>query len=140
MQTHRQTKWIWCLVIMGLMAWQAQTIVTAGVPSVAYDITKLKHKCTTRHDQTECKISAKLNATNNTGSEVPDIHVRFFLSTDSVYDVDVDTFVTDDNTGSIKAGKTRKVKLKESLQSSASGLFLLAVDDSDNVLAFEPIP
>ena len=66
--------------------------------------------------------------------------VRFFLSTDVAYDAGVDTGLSEATSKSIKAGKSGKLKLKTSLDASASGLFILAVDDSGAVLASYQIP
>lgn len=134
---HGQTKWIvgWMMIsalILSLMP--AVHAITVG--SITFDLLKLKQKC--KHD--ECRLSAKVTVTNNGASEVEDIHVRFFLSANDTFENGVDTLVTADDTGSIKAGKRRNIKLKESIGSSASGLVLLVVDDTDAVVAFEPIP
>lgn len=98
-------------------------------------LSKVKQKCKTKKSITTCKLGAQFALLNSGQTLAPATHIRFFLSTDANYDVGVDTLLAEATTKTIKPSKTKKLKLKSVLNASATGFLILAVDDSDNVLA-----
>jgi len=106
-----------------------------GEPSLSGTLSGIKQKCKTKNEVTTCSLSAALALLNSGDGEAPATHVRFFLSENEDYEAGEDTLIGEATTKNIKVGKAGKAKLKAATPGSSTGLFLLAVDDSDNVLA-----
>jgi hypothetical protein len=87
-----------------------------------------------------CSLSAALALLNTGDVEAPATHVRCFLSEEEEFDEGDDTFIAETTTKVIKVGKAGKAKLKAATNASSSGLFLLAVDGDDDVLASLQVP
>lgn len=103
-------------------------------------LSKVKDKCKTKKGVTTCKLGASLDLLNESANPVPPMHVRFFLSTDAIYDAMVDSFLGEATTKAIKPGKKGKAKLKTVTNASSDGQFILVVDDDDNVLDSLQVP
>jgi hypothetical protein len=100
---------------------------------------------------TKCKINGTLNIENTGGQDASTSFVRFYLSDDNAYD-EGDTFVKQVASGTVRVGKSVNKKLSYTLLSgvTASGKYVIAVldaddtveetNESDNVIAFGPIP
>jgi uncharacterized repeat protein (TIGR03803 family) len=110
-----------------------------GGGSLSGTLSGVKQKCKTKNNVTICKLSAQLALLNAQPTAVSPMHVRFFLSTDATYDAGVDTQLSDATSKAIKPNKSGKLKLKTILSGSATGMFILAVDDDNNVLASTPV-
>jgi len=108
--------------------------------TIEADFTLPVQKCKIKKGVTTCKVQTRFTCINTGPAEVSSIHVRFFLSANETFEEGDDALLLGTDTGAIDPGKSFKQKLKQSLAASASGQFLLAVDDSGGVIAAEPIP
>ncbi|MCG3147886.1 MAG: hypothetical protein PCFJNLEI_01327 [Verrucomicrobiae bacterium] len=95
----------------------------------------VKEKCSTL-----CTLKGKLAMLNGTTSPIRPTRVRIFLSTDAVFNDGVDSLIQTSLTKFAKPGKAAKLKLAAASESSFSGFYLLAVDDSGQVLGSYLIP
>jgi len=121
----------------------ATTAVNAGGQpggSLTGTLSGVKQKCKTKNNVTTCSLGAALALLNSGNADAPATHVRFVLSEDEDYDAGEDAQIGEATTKIIKVGKAGKAKLKTSTGASSSGLFILAVDDEDNVLALVTVP
>ena len=96
----------------------------------------LNTKCRSTRVGPKCKISGRLNVQNIGNLDAPSSFVRFYLSSDNVYD-ETDTFVWQVATGSIKAGtsKTKTLRYSFPVGETVSGKYIIAVIDPDNIVA-----
>ncbi len=86
---------------------------------------------------TGCKVKGKLLIKNVGTSQASSSTVRFYLSDDSLYDAG-DIFLKKVSSGTIKAGNSKNKTLSYPVPSivySATGKYLIAVVDADNVVA-----
>jgi uncharacterized repeat protein (TIGR01451 family) len=128
----------------------ATTLTVVTPPSgieAAFDAATLKLKCKEKSGVTNCTASATLELTNNGTADEPPVNVRFFLSSNQTFEAGTDTLLMDSKgntvfpSKAIQAGKTAKLKLKKAaVPPNVSGMFLLAVDDANNVIAFILFP
>jgi len=119
------------------------TLVTRAATEggVTAAISKESNKCKDKKGIETCKLKANLEVVNTSGIEVLAMHIRFFLSDNATFEgEETDTFLGDDNVKKLKAGKSKRLKVKATLIDNPTGKFLLAVDDNDNVLASQLIP
>jgi hypothetical protein len=90
--------------------------------------------------ETSCTLSARFRIENQTSNALPRTYARFFLSADAALQPTLDTLLDRRNIGVLQTSTTLILQLEESLDESASGLFLLAVDDGGCVIASARIP
>ncbi len=81
----------------------------------------------------KCKISGKLNIQNVGTLNAPSSFVRFYLSTDGVYNEGSDPFLKQVATGTVKMGKS-KAKTLSYRGEPAWGKYVIAVIDADKTV------
>jgi hypothetical protein len=95
----------------------------------------MKQKC-----KTNCLVKGKLVVTNHTTSPVQPTHFTLYLSADQVFDQS-DVLLNSPQTKKLlKPGKSAKLTAIGANQTTMSGMYILAVDQSDTVVASFLVP
>jgi len=123
----------------------------ALLPDLTGQWASLTQTCRNTKRGLKCRLSGRLNIQNVGTLNAPSSFVRFYLSTDGVYNGDGDP-MKQVATGTIKVGKskTKTFSYTLPLEETASGEYIIAVIDADNTVAesnesnnyvvFGPIP
>jgi murein DD-endopeptidase MepM/ murein hydrolase activator NlpD len=119
-------------------------------PDLTGQWNSLTQRCRSTRDGPKCKITGKLSIQNMGTLKAHSSFVRFYLSTDNVYDEGTDTFLKQKATGTLRTEKNKTKKLSYRFHETASGMYIVAVIDADNTVAesdesnnyivFGPIP
>ncbi len=98
--------------------------------------TSLVQTCRETRMGTKCKISGKLTVLNIGTLNSRSSFVRFYLSDDGNYDEGTDIFLKEIAIGAIKPGKSKTKTLTYGfpLGETATGKFIIAVIDADNMI------
>jgi len=128
------------------------TITSNPVPDLTGQWTSLGQSCKTTRSRVKCNISGRLNIRNVGSLNAPSSFVRFYLSSDNVYNQGTDTFLKQVATGCLRTEKseTRTLSYNFPMGETASGKYIIAVidadntvveaDESNNYLVFGPVP
>jgi uncharacterized repeat protein (TIGR01451 family) len=84
--------------------------------------------------KTKCKVRGTVEVTNNAPGDAPSSVIKFYLSTDNVFD-EGDVLLKRVSTGKIKDGQPKNKKLSAKLPGDPTGMFLLAVLDADGTVS-----
>jgi len=121
------------------------------LPDLTGQWASLAQTCKNTRSGLKCKVSGRLNIQNVGTLNAPSCFVRFYRSTDEVYNEGIDA-LKQVATGTIKVGKSKTKTFSYSfpLGETASGEYIIAVIDADKTVAegnegnnhvvFGPIP
>ena len=109
----------------------------AFLPDLTGQWASLTQTCRNTKRGLKCKISGRLNIQNVGTLNAPSSFVRFYRSTDEVYNEGTDAFLKQVATGTVKTAKSKTKTLSYSLPSgeTASGEYIIAAIDADNTVA-----
>ena len=94
---------------------------------------------TTKTGGSSWNLTGKLQITNSSGTNKPSDYVRFLLSKDQVFDSG-DELIGRKRVGIVRAGKSTKLSFNHLFAHNTSGMFVLAVDGNDCLMAAEHLP
>jgi hypothetical protein len=128
-----------------------QVTISAVGPDLTGAWTSLTQTCKTTRQGQKCSVKGTFAVSNIGNGDASSTYVKFYLSDNENFD-QTDTFLKSFSTGKLKAGKGKNIKPTYNLSTgiSASGKYVIAVIDPDNlvdetnesnnVLVYGPIP
>ena len=104
-------------------------------PDLTGELTSLTQTCRTTKSGLKCTIKGSLNIQNIGNQDASSSFVKFYLSNDEKFDAG-DISLKQIATGKIKVGGSKAIKLTYSfpLGETASGKYIIAVIDPDNIV------
>jgi len=105
----------------------------AGGPGVSGEWSEIGEKCTQDGAKQKCTIDGTLVAFNPGALPAGESVVRFFLSSDPVFDAS-DEFVAEEKVGALDSDQAREITLKAKLPRGrdGAGQFVIAIMDADD--------
>jgi len=109
---------------------------SSGPPDLTGEWASLAQTCTTTARGTTCRLAGVLTVDNVGFKNVTTSTIKFYLSSDDIYDVGIDTFLKSMLLGSLKFGFSKNLQFsyRFRLGLSASGQYVIAVIDPNNRL------
>jgi hypothetical protein len=128
------------------------TVTSPPLPDLTGFWTSLVQTCKAAKNSAKCSISGRLDIQNIGSLNAPSSFLRFYLSSDHVFDRETDTLLKQVALGSIKSKehKMRVLGYSFPLGETASGKFIIAIidddktlpegDETNNEVVFGPLP
>jgi len=128
------------------------TVTSSPLPDLMGFWTSLVQTCKAAKNSAKCSISGILDIQNIGSLNAPSSFLRFYLSSDHIFDRETDTLLKQVALGSIKSKehKMRVLGYSFPLGETASGKFIIAIidddktlpegDETNNEVVFGPLP